>query len=136
MSHYAIKTFYSFLKIQLVKKFYPLYTFMHQLISQPQECAVGRSLQNHPVSSFLPSFAAPDVTNFRAQIFLKGQDREWTWSKDTQLQQSKSQENSIKCRETRKDFEKSFLQYFSFMPCVHKRNTLISFNSQISSYLK
>lgn len=85
MSHYAIQTLYSFLKIQLVKKLYPLHTFMHQLISQPQEYPVGRSLHNYPVSFFLPSSAASDVTSLEAQIFLKGQDREWTWSKDTQL---------------------------------------------------
>lgn len=34
----------------------------------------------------------------------------------------KSRELYQTSRETGKDFEKSFLQYFSFMPCVHKRN--------------
>lgn len=74
MSHYAIQTFYSFLKIQLVKKLYPLHTFIHQLISQPQEYPVGRSLHNHTVSFCLPSFAASVVTSFKAQTFLNGQD--------------------------------------------------------------
>lgn len=132
MAHYAIQTFYSLLKIQLVKKLCPLYTFMHQLFSQPQEYPVGRSLHNHSVSLFLPSFAVSDVSNFKAEIFLKGQDREWTWFKDTQLQQSRSQENSIKCQEKpEKTLRNNFCNTSCFMPCVYKRNNLISSNSII-----
>ena len=43
----------------------------------------------------------------------------------------KSRELYQMSRETGKDFNKLFLQYFSFMQCVHKRNILTSSDSMI-----
>ena len=77
-------------------KLHHLHTLMRQLMCQWQVAGCEKQLTHWADCSiitqwvfFHPSPATSDITNFKAQVFFKGQDREWIWSKDSQLSNPK-----------------------------------------------